>query len=138
MNRSDWAAEAACLDEDPDLFFPPGERGASNAQYELARSVCTPCPVRRSCLEFALDVDAQYGMWGGMAPDERKHVKRRFVSTQRRAESRELQRPAGDRTASSTSPFGAFASFGAASAFLVRSRKSRSEQAGGRETAGEP
>jgi WhiB family transcriptional regulator, redox-sensing transcriptional regulator len=119
VNRSDWAAQAACLDEDPDLFFPPGERGAAIAQYELARSVCNPCPVRRSCLEFALEVDAQHGMWGGMAPDERKRVGRRLANSAR-PQNEDRARP---RDVESPSPFGTFASFGSSTAFLIRSRK---------------
>ncbi|RNM12242.1 WhiB family transcriptional regulator [Nocardioides pocheonensis] len=73
----DWTVLAACLDEDPDLFFPAGERGAAPAQLERARKICQSCPVRGWCLQLALRIDADHGMWGGTTPHERQRFKSR-------------------------------------------------------------
>ena len=81
-NTSSWREHAACLDEDPNLFFPDGERGhAPMNQMELAREVCKRCPVRLDCLEGAFVQNITDGMWGGTTPEERRSIKRRGVVT---------------------------------------------------------
>jgi WhiB family redox-sensing transcriptional regulator len=48
-------------------FFPPqGERP------HRALEICSRCPVRAECLDFALWAHTEYGVFGGMTPDERK------------------------------------------------------------------
>jgi WhiB family redox-sensing transcriptional regulator len=49
-----------CRVEDPELWF-----AESPAQLELAKSLCTDCPVRGTCLEGALDRGEPWGVWGG-------------------------------------------------------------------------
>jgi WhiB family redox-sensing transcriptional regulator len=36
----DWRHKAACLDEDPELFFPIGNTGPALLQIEEAKQVC--------------------------------------------------------------------------------------------------
>lgn len=66
----EWADHGACIDEDPDLFFP--ERGASIAP---ARAICRLCPVKAECLEHALRNDERHGIWGGMSERERRRIR---------------------------------------------------------------
>lgn len=75
----DWSLQAACLDDEPDLFFPVGQTTRAAAQFEEARAVCLGCPVRVLCLELALRVGADHGMWGGTTPTERKRIARRLA-----------------------------------------------------------
>lgn len=82
----DWSLGSACLDEDPDLFFPVGEKGRAIVQMEHARKICLGCPVRRQCLELALKVGAEHGMWGGLTPEERKGIKRKYIKRYRHAQ----------------------------------------------------
>jgi WhiB family redox-sensing transcriptional regulator len=42
-----WRNYAACLDEDPELFFPIGNTGPALRQIERAKPVCRRCDVLR-------------------------------------------------------------------------------------------
>jgi WhiB family redox-sensing transcriptional regulator len=71
-----WRNKAACLDADPELFFPSGSTGAALMQIEQAKAVCKQCPVMRECRQWALETGQQDGVWGGMSEEERRRVKR--------------------------------------------------------------
>lgn len=73
-----WFADALCREVGVDLFFP-GKGGGALA----AKAVCARCPVRRPCLEYALDVESgdlgadntwSYGVYGGTTPNERRKL----------------------------------------------------------------
>ena len=66
-----WDHFALCAQVDPNLFYP--EKGGSLSQ---AKRVCKECPVRRECLEYALEADEEYGIWGGKTRPERLKLKR--------------------------------------------------------------
>ncbi len=72
-----WPSRAACLGADPELFFPIGESGPALLQIEEAKQVCARCPVRRECLQWALDTGQQSGVWGGLSESERRAQGRR-------------------------------------------------------------
>lgn len=79
----DWQAEAACRDEDPDLFFPLGEDGEANErQTAQAKAVCYGCPVASACLDWALRGKIPQGIYGGMTPVERARLLRRMAEEQ--------------------------------------------------------
>lgn len=77
----DWRKDAACIGEDPELFFPVGSTGPAIEQVERAKAVCRTCPVLDRCLEWALASNQDSGVWGGMSEDERRTLRR---SRQRR------------------------------------------------------
>ncbi len=83
MGNSDWRAQAACRDEDPELFFPVGNTGAALKQIEEAKAVCRTCPVIDQCLKWALDTNQDSGIWGGLTEDERRALKRRAMRARR-------------------------------------------------------
>ncbi|MES5824881.1 WhiB family transcriptional regulator [Streptomyces sp. RG80] len=68
---------AACVDEDPELFFPIGETGPALLQIEDAKAVCCRCPLIESCLKGALERGEAAGVWGGLSEKERRSLKRR-------------------------------------------------------------
>ncbi|MER5987417.1 WhiB family transcriptional regulator [Streptomyces sp. NPDC001787] len=72
-----WRMDAACREEDPDLFFPIGSTGPALVQTVEAKAVCASCPVREPCLRWALDNGQDSGVWGGLGEDERRALKRR-------------------------------------------------------------
>lgn len=69
IERPEWQDDAACKGtEDPAIFFPsPGDTEALRA----AKSICSGCPVLIRCLEYALDNNERYGIWGGKSTRER-------------------------------------------------------------------
>lgn len=62
-------AQALCAQTDPEAFFP--EKGGSTRE---AKAVCRHCPVRLRCLEVALANGYTDGIWGGLAPRERRDL----------------------------------------------------------------
>ncbi|MEU2156800.1 WhiB family transcriptional regulator [Streptomyces sp. NPDC019396] len=85
MERENWRHDAACLDEDPDLFFPIGNSGPALFQAEEAKTVCRACPVREECLAWAMEYGQDSGVWGGLTEDERRALKRRMARRKSRA-----------------------------------------------------
>ena len=79
----DWRNAAACIDEDPELFFPIGTTGPAIEQVERAKSICRRCPVAEPCLEWALQTNQDAGVWGGLSEDERRALKRRTARARR-------------------------------------------------------
>ncbi len=66
-----WQDDAICSQTDPEAFFP--EKGGSTKE---AKKICQGCPVRLECLQFALDHDERFGIWGGLSERERRKLKR--------------------------------------------------------------
>jgi WhiB family transcriptional regulator, redox-sensing transcriptional regulator len=71
MPDASWAQHAACRGMDPALFFP--ERGESTAE---AKACCATCPVRVECLEYALEADEKFGIFGGASERQRRRMRR--------------------------------------------------------------
>lgn len=72
-----WRDRAACLNESPELFFPIGTKGPAALQLIQAKQVCAACDVHNDCLQWALDLNVDEGVWGGLSEDERTALKRR-------------------------------------------------------------
>jgi hypothetical protein len=67
---------ALCREVDTgELWFP--EKGGSNA---TAKQVCQACPVREACLQWAVDHDERYGVWGGLSERERRQLRREVAA----------------------------------------------------------
>ncbi len=70
-DESDWQSRAACDGTDPEAFYP-GKGGSTRP----AKNLCRGCEVRAECLEYALERDERYGIWGGMTRNDRRKLKR--------------------------------------------------------------
>ncbi|GAA3760061.1 WhiB family redox-sensing transcriptional regulator [Spinactinospora alkalitolerans] len=66
-----WQERALCAQTDPEAFFP--EKGGSTRE---AKKVCHSCEVRAECLEYALEHDERFGIWGGLSERERRRLKK--------------------------------------------------------------
>jgi WhiB family redox-sensing transcriptional regulator len=78
-----WRDRAACLSEDPELFFPERNTGAALLQLEEAKAVCRRCEVAEICLKWAIESGQEAGVWGGMSEDERRALKSRKARVSR-------------------------------------------------------
>jgi hypothetical protein len=74
-NPFDWEpdvpfmAMGACTEPgtDPELFFDEINSG----RIEQAKAICQSCLVRNYCLEWAVEHDEKFGIWGGLTRLER-------------------------------------------------------------------
>ena len=66
-HRPAWMKRAQCRGEDLDLFFP-----ALGASSTRAKAICSICPVRSECLDYARRDADTAGIWGGTSPRERR------------------------------------------------------------------
>ena len=66
-----WQERALCAQTDPEAFFP--EKGGSTRD---AKKICTTCEVKAQCLDYALQNDERFGIWGGLSERERRRLRR--------------------------------------------------------------
>lgn len=71
LETNAWMREALCRDYPPEHFFPSDGVGV-----EVARRLCTQCPVKEPCLEYALIERIDHGVWGGTSERERRRILR--------------------------------------------------------------
>jgi WhiB family transcriptional regulator, redox-sensing transcriptional regulator len=76
--------DAACGDQDPELFYPDPYDLATE---QAARQVCAGCPVREPCLEMALATGDQHAILGGTTPQERVRLRRHRQVTHARQQA---------------------------------------------------
>jgi WhiB family redox-sensing transcriptional regulator len=71
-----WHLEARCRTEDPTIFFhPEHERGCARVhREELAKKICSSCPVIGACRSYSLTFREAYGTWGGVSENERNRL----------------------------------------------------------------
>ncbi len=82
-NVPEWQARALCAQTDPEAFFP--EKGGSTRD---AKRICARCEVKENCLQYALDHDERFGIWGGLSERERRKIKRQAREAARRRTER--------------------------------------------------
>lgn len=70
----DWQERGLCAQTDPEVFFP--ENGGTT---KPAKRICLACDVRAECLQYALDHDERFGVWGGLSERDRRRLKKRGV-----------------------------------------------------------
>jgi WhiB family redox-sensing transcriptional regulator len=65
---------AKCADiEDKDLFFPDNRTQEAERLHQL-KAICASCIHEKECLEYALEKQIPYGIWGGSTPADRDTV----------------------------------------------------------------
>ena len=72
-----WQEKAACRGPESSLFFPPSwteRRSDRSEREERAKAICASCGVRQACLDFAVGIHEQHGIWGGLNESERRHL----------------------------------------------------------------
>lgn len=68
-----WTDDALCRQTgiDDALWFP-----GKGASVRDAKSVCRHCQVRAECLEYALEHNERYGIWGMLSERERRKLQK--------------------------------------------------------------
>lgn len=83
---------ALCKGADQERFFGPhvcgpecdGERGCFEgkseqgrfARIQAAKSVCRACPEQQRCLDWAVETNQDFGIWGGYTERERAKLRK--------------------------------------------------------------
>lgn len=74
LDLADWRTAGICTQTDAETWYP--EKGQ---RADTAKRLCAHCPVIDDCLQWALDTDERYGVWGGLNPRERREMIRRRI-----------------------------------------------------------
>lgn len=76
-----WSVNAACITEDPELFFDKYE-----ANKQTVKAICGRCAVRETCLEVALAQlpEKDFGVMGGLDKYERNKLRKKLKRLNRR------------------------------------------------------
>lgn len=73
-----WQKQGLCapVSKDYDPWF-----SEEKDDQVVARFICMKCPVRAECLIHALFNDFEYGIFGGLSPEERKPLREYMLKT---------------------------------------------------------
>lgn len=78
-----WMERAPCKNHDGDLWFVDDSADTrllvnhQRVTYPEARKICATCPftgLDGPCLEYALASHADWGLWAGFSPQERRAI----------------------------------------------------------------
>lgn len=77
MEYPKWHDTPACSGTDRDSWFPQGPNPTSYPNAPLLQRICSGCPVRQQCFDYALHhvVD---GYWAGTTPKVRSRMRTRL------------------------------------------------------------
>jgi len=76
-----WRDRAACLGENPEIFFPLSDTLAPGAEARAAMAVCRRCPVLLSCRTWAVEHGEDDGIWGATTAAQRRALRRAYAET---------------------------------------------------------
>lgn len=69
------------VDENGDDVFDDGtvfeSYGDTDVFYTDGKVICTECPIREACLDYAMENRIRFGLFGGLTPIERRRIERR-------------------------------------------------------------
>jgi len=72
-----WQEKAACRGPQATVFFPPAyveRKDQKEERAQRAKAICATCPVRRPCLDYAVEIREPHGIWGGLNEVERRQL----------------------------------------------------------------
>ena len=77
FESADWMDEGKCRDLKTDIFY--AEKGRQSVN--MAKAICSGCPVREKCLDYAIRNFETHGIWGGHTASERRELRREWEET---------------------------------------------------------
>lgn len=63
----DWQMQAACAGA-----YSPDRTFFRTVVTPEAKRLCGKCPVKQECLDFSVRLKIEHGIWGGLAPPQRR------------------------------------------------------------------
>ncbi len=75
-----WRVAALCRGDHAVHFFAPNHmerKEEKDTREASARALCSRCPVRAECLDYAIDAGEPHGIWGGLNELQRRRLLRR-------------------------------------------------------------
>jgi WhiB family redox-sensing transcriptional regulator len=69
----DWANQGKCRDLQTDIFYSEG-----GPRSREAKLICSICPVREDCLDYAIRNLELFGVWGGHTAPERRRLRAKW------------------------------------------------------------
>lgn len=69
--EQEWKEKKACRPDHTKFFFSLDE-----SEIEIAKGICSLCPVITECLEYSFRSHEVYGVWGGKDETERRRIRR--------------------------------------------------------------
>lgn len=77
MRYPNYTGSEPCTQVGMDWFFPDSDNGSGVwSMYRQAKVVCARCWVRVECAEWGIHHEGD-GLWGGLAPMERREIRAR-------------------------------------------------------------
>ena len=70
-----WQIDAECRGPNSRIFYPPSRperRDERDRRERRAKAICAACIVRTDCLDYAISINEQHGIWGGLTELERR------------------------------------------------------------------
>jgi WhiB family transcriptional regulator, redox-sensing transcriptional regulator len=72
VEDTSWMSKAECRNYPPAVFFP-----SDGAGVDRAKKICGACNVSGFCLEYAIQMREENGVWGGTSERERRRILKR-------------------------------------------------------------
>ena len=66
MTERHWRDDAACLEQDSELFY-----ATTPGAIREAKAICKRCPSQEQCLDFAQETRDGHAVLGGLTPRQR-------------------------------------------------------------------
>lgn len=70
MDSLTWMRFGLCRGLGTDLFFTADLGGDREA-----KAICAECPAQAACLDYAIENNIPYGVWGGQSEAERRRAR---------------------------------------------------------------
>lgn len=77
-----WVIDARCAEVGGDLWYATNTKGGPTRENLMAKRICDDCPVKQQCLDWALENNERYGIWGGATPRERRGMRKPSTHTE--------------------------------------------------------
>jgi len=80
LEKMEEVGELPC-ENYPESFYPEGGEIKRREETQIAKSLCQTCPIIEECRMYALEAKEEYGIWGGLDPEERRNFLKSISSS---------------------------------------------------------